>query len=91
MAGQCDEKEPEGKGPGAPRNKNLMPKLTVDLRFAFQGKRQDYTKEFDADRDLDRDALDFHAAQMFRECHMQVLYSRHRRTMSNFQTLSLQW
>ena len=66
-----------------------MPKLTVDLGFTFQGNRHDYTKEFDVDRDLDRDDLDFRAAQMFRECQMQALYSSYRRTVSNFQTLSV--
>src|SRR2546427_12395081 len=64
-----------------------MPKLTIDLGFTFEGIRQDYTKQFDVDRDLDRGDLDFLAAQMFRECHMQALYARYRRSMSDFQAL----
>jgi hypothetical protein len=65
-----------------------MPRLLVDLTFSTASDRQNYTKEFDVDRDRDGSGLDFLSAQVFRECHMQVLYGRYRRTISNFETLS---
>src|SRR6267154_3118410 len=65
------------------RRIDSMSKVTVDVTFSFQARRQNCTRDFDVDRDLGRDGLDFLASHIFRECHMQVLYRKYRRELSN--------